>query len=63
MAPEAIKNHIEASKKGRPEKNSYGSQYGGKGPTNDQQNEQNNQNMGVQLKKTIKTTTEIKNDK
>ena len=50
-------NHIEASKKGRPEQNSYRSQYGGKGPTNDHQNQKNNQNMGVQPKKTIKTTT------
>ena len=39
MAPEIIKPNIESSKKGRPDQQSYGSQYVGKGPANDQKNQ------------------------
>ena len=46
MAPEVRKSHIEASKKGRPDQQSYGSQYGRKGPDNDNQNQKRNQNIG-----------------
>ena len=46
MAPEVRKYHIEVSKKGRPDQQSYGSQYGGKVPTNNQKNQQRDQNMG-----------------
>ena len=46
MASEVRKAHIEASKKGIPYQQRYGSQCGGKVPANDQQNQQRNQNMG-----------------
>ena len=40
MAPEVRKAHIEASKRGRTNQESYGSQYSGKEPSNDQQRNQ-----------------------
>ena len=46
MVPEVRESHIEASKKGRPDQQSYGNHYDGKGAANDQQDQQRNQMMG-----------------
>ena len=46
MAPEVTKSHIEASKKGRLDQQSYVIQYSGKGLANDKKNQHRNQHMG-----------------
>ena len=46
METEVRKAHIGASKKCRPDQQSYGSHCDVKGPANDQKNHQRDQNMG-----------------
>ena len=60
MVPEVRESHIEASKKGRRGKQGYGSQYDGKGPPNDHQNQQKNQNMGVTNQEEKSKMTKVK---
>ena len=60
MAPKVRKYNIEASKKGRRGKQGYGSQYDGKGPPNDHQNQQKNQNMGVTTQEEKSKMTTVK---
>ena len=62
MAPEVGKFHIESSKKGRSYQQRYKVQYGGKGPTNDQKNQQWDQNMGGTTQEDNKND-DNKNDK
>ena len=45
MLPEVRKSRVESSKKFSPDQQSYGSQYGGKGPMNYHQNKKMNENM------------------
>ena len=57
MAPQVRKYHIEASNKDSPDQQSYGIQYGSKGPANYKKIMKGIKIWMVQLKRTIKTMT------
>ena len=66
MVPEVRRAQIEVSKKGRPEQQIYGSQYGGKGPAKDHKNQQRNPKMGDTTQEDTKNNDKnkmIKNNK